>query len=78
MRQQLNEQKFVTDFISKIFNAIIRDKNQALTRAMEKDPKFQKIIADVARSKNELHDWIEKQVANDPELAKKLKMVRSL
>lgn len=78
MRQQLNEQRFVTDFISKIFNAIIRDRNQALTRAMEKDPAFQKIIADVERSKNELHDWIAKRVKKDPELAKKLKMVRSL
>jgi hypothetical protein len=78
MTQQLNEQRFVTDFISKIFNAIIRDRNQALTRTMEKDPEFQKIIADVEKSKNELHDWIEKRVKKDPELAKKLKMVRSL
>lgn len=77
MTQQLNEQQIVTDFISKIFDAIVRDRNQALTRAMEKDPKFKKILANVERSKTELHDWIESRIRRDPELAARLKQVQS-
>ena len=40
--QQLNEQHFITDFVKKVFTAILGDRNRALERAMEKDPEFQK------------------------------------
>ncbi len=78
MIQQLNEQKIVTDFIRKVFDAILSDRNRALERAMEKDPTFQKIIADVEKSKNELHQWVEARVKKDPKLAQKLAAVRNL
>lgn len=75
--QQLNE-NFITDVVKKIFNAIINDRNQALDRAMQKDPRFQKILIDVRKSRQELHALIADQLKRNPELAKKYKMVTGL
>ncbi len=75
--QQLNE-NIITDIVGKIFNAIINDRNQALDRAMQKDPKYQKILQDVKRSRQQLHALVADQLRRNPELAKKYKMVKGL
>ena len=75
--QQLNEQRFVTDFIKRVFNAVVDQRNRALERAMEKDPEFQKIVGDVEKSRRDLEAWVARRAKSDPNLADKLKLVRS-
>ncbi len=76
--QQLNEQNFITDFVKKVFTAILGDRNRALERAMQKDPEFQKIIADLANSKKQLEQWVSMRAKQDPALAKRMKALRNL
>lgn len=76
--QQLNEQHFITDFVKKVFSAILGDRNRALERAMEKDPEFQKIVADLANSKKQLERWVSMRAKKDPALAKRMKALRNL
>lgn len=75
---QLNEQHFITDFISKVFNAIVAGRNQALDKAMRKDPAFQKIVRDVEQSRQEMRDWIANRLKQDPALARRYKKIRNL
>ena len=72
MKKLLTE-NIITDVVYKIFNAIIDDRNRSLERAQRADPEFQKIIANVERSKRELNTWVAKQLKKDPELAKRYK-----
>ena len=72
MKKLLNE-NIITDVVAKIFNAIIDDRNRSLERAQQNDPEFQKIIANVERSKKELISWVDKQLKKDPELARRYK-----
>ena len=72
MKKLLNE-NVITDVVYKIFNAIIDDRNRSLERAQKKDPEFQRIIADVEKSKRELSSWVAKQLKKDPELARRYK-----
>ena len=76
--QQLNEQHFITDFVKKVFNAILGDRNRALERAMQKDPEFQKIIAELAESKKRLENWVAMRAKQDPALAKRMKALRNI
>ena len=72
MKKLLNE-NVITDVVAKIFNAIIDDRNRSLERAQKKDPEFQRIIADVEKSKRELSGWVAKQLKRDPALARRYK-----
>ena len=72
MKKLLNE-NVITDVVYKIFNAIIDDRNRSLERAQKKDPEFQRIIADVEKSKRELSSWVAKQLKRDPALARRYK-----
>ena len=72
MKKLLNE-NIITDVVEKIFNAIIDDRNRSLEREQQNDPEFQKIIANVERSKKELSSWVAKQLKKDPELARRYK-----
>ena len=76
--QQLNEQHFITDFVKKVFAAILGDRNKALERAMQKDPEFQKIIAQLAEDKKRLEQWVAMRAKQDPALAKRMKALRNL
>ena len=75
---QLNEQNFITDFVKKVFAAILGDRNKALERAMQKDPEFQKIIAQLAEDKKRLEKWVAMRAKQDPALAKRMKALRNL
>lgn len=78
MSQQLNEGNFITDFVKKVFDAILADRNKALERALQNDPEFKRIIANVEKSKAELEQLVARRIAKNPALKKKLAMVRSL
>ncbi len=76
--QHLNEQHFITDFVKKVFAAILGDRNKALERAMQKDPEFQKIIAQLAEDKKRLEQWVAMRAKQDPDLARRMKALRNL
>ncbi len=74
MKKLLTE-NIIADVVTKIFGAIIDDRNRSLEAAQKKDPRFQKIIADVEKSKKELSGWVAEQLKRDPELARRYKKV---
>lgn len=78
MSDLLTEQRFITNFIAAIFNAVVNQRNRSLRSAMKRDPEFKAIIARLEKGRKELHNWAEKQAHGDPQAQKALKMVRSL
>jgi len=76
MGQELNE-NIITDIASAIFNAIITGRNKALEKAMRSDPEFQKISAEVERTKRNINSWVERELKKDPRMAGRLKALRS-
>ncbi|KKL56698.1 hypothetical protein LCGC14_2242830 [marine sediment metagenome] len=76
--EPLNEQNFITNVVKKIFSAIINDRNQSLNRAMQKDPRYQKILADVKKSRRELHALVVDELKRNPKLAAKYRLVKGL
>jgi hypothetical protein len=78
MSDLLTEQRFITDFIAAIFNAVVNQRNRALRAAMKRDPEFKAIVARLAKGRRELHDWAEKQAQGDPQAQKDLEVVRNL
>lgn len=75
MGQQLNE-NIITDIASAIFNAIISGRNKALEKTMKSDPEFQKISAEVERTKRNLNAWVARELKRDPRMADRLKAIR--
>jgi len=75
MGQQLNE-NIITNIASAIFGAIISGRNKALDRTMRSDPEFQKIAAEVERTKRNLNAWVERQLRKDPDLARRVQAIR--
>ena len=78
MPDLLTEQKLITNFIKAIFSAISNQRNRALRSAMERDPKFRSIVANLEKNRRELAAWADEKVKNDPEAKKDLEMVRNL
>lgn len=74
-QEELNE-NVITDIASAIFNAIISGRNKALEKAMKSDPEFQKIAAEVERTKRNINSWVERELKRDPRLAGRLKAIR--
>lgn len=72
---QLDE-NIVTDIAAAIFNAIISGRNKALEKAMRSDPEFQKIAAEVERTKKNINMWVERELKKDDRLAGRLKAIR--
>ena len=68
-RKPLNE-NFVIDFVQAVFNAIVNNRNQALQKAMEKDPKFQSIVDDIKKGHDDLIKWADEKAKTDPIFAK--------
>lgn len=75
MGQQLNE-NVITNIAGAILNAIVSGRNKALDKAMRSDPEFQKITAEVERTRRNLNVWVERQLRKDPDLARKVKAIR--
>ena len=74
-QQQLNE-NIVTDIASAILNAIVSGRNKALEKTMKQDPEFQKISAEVERTKRNLNAWVARELKRDPRMADRLKAIR--
>ena len=65
-RRPLNEDGFVLKFVAAIYNAILNNKKRALERAMQSDPQFRKIVADIEQSKRDLEQWVAQQRSDLP------------
>ena len=76
MGQEQLDENVITDIASAIFNAIISGRNKALEKAMRSDPEFQKIAAEVERTKKNINMWVERELKKDDRLAGRLKAIR--
>ena len=76
MGQQQLDENIVVDIANAIFNAIVSGRNKALEKAMKSDPEFQKIAAEVERTKRNINSWVERELKRDPRLAGRLKAIR--
>jgi TRAP-type mannitol/chloroaromatic compound transport system substrate-binding protein len=66
MADMLTEQGFIVRFIEAVFDSVVRERNQAIRKAAEKDPEFRRIINDLERSKKKLAQWAVKRKKEDP------------
>lgn len=71
VRKRLNEDtgNFVVDFVRKVFDAIINQRNKAIQRAAEKDPQFKEITARLQRGHDDLVKWAEERAKTDQSFA---------
>ena len=69
---------FITDFISKVFNSIVDQRNRALEKALHRDPEYQKILADLEKSRAEMKEHIQRRLEEDPELARRYERICAL
>ena len=76
MGQKQLDENIVTDIAAAIFNGIISGRNKALEKAMRSDPEFQKIAAEVERTKKNINTWVERELKKDDRLAGRLKAIR--
>jgi hypothetical protein len=78
MAKVLNEQGFVMRFVEAIFDSILRERNAALRKVMEQDPKFRQIVTNLERGKKELEQWAAEKTAGDPEAQKDAEVAHRL
>jgi len=69
---------FITDFILKVFNAIVQQRNRALEQALQRDPEFQKISAELEKIKARLDEHIQLRLKEDPELARRYERLSAI
>ena len=78
MGKLLNEQRFITNFVLAVFNAIVGQRNKALDAAMKRDPEFKAIVQQLEKGRQDLERWVEKWNKNDPEAQKDLALIRQI
>jgi len=70
MARVITEQGFVMRFVEAVFDSILKERNAALRKTMEKDPEFRQIVTNIQRGKKELEQWAAKASQGDPEAEK--------